>query len=73
MKYKIVKIEAGPASDALAEVASVLQTLTGLTVGEEAVLKNAPQDVKDKANELIEGTKELVGLINEQIGDKQKE
>ena len=68
-----IKISASPASEALGQVVQALQIFVNISNGENAALKTAPDEIQEKAQSLISGTKNLIGMINQMIGLKPEE
>ncbi len=67
MRYIIIS---SPAGEALNTSASCLNSINDMLVGEEAILSNAPQSIKDKGSQIVELLKEFVDLIKDEIGVK---
>jgi hypothetical protein len=73
MRYVIIDqhaMIAGPASDALVVISTILNQLMGLIAGEEAPLKDAPDEVLALARESINTLKRLNAEVNALVGEK---
>lgn len=65
------KFKASVAGDALNVAVSSLNSINDLVSGEAPLLDNAPPEIKGKAEEIVVGLKDLVDMLNKEVGKKK--